>query len=92
MAELDTVGVTRAYAGLKDMKISADDTYFESSDCFSEALWDHVKTGISCNTNQDNENDKHLITFAQRGHCDVRKLQDFHNADDSALIKFAWSE
>ena len=51
LAELDTIGVTRAYVDLRDMKIPASDAYFEFSECFSEALWDHIKTGICCNTN-----------------------------------------
>jgi len=63
-AELDTVGVTRVYAGAKDTKISAEETYFEFFDCFSETLWQQIKVGLSCNTNESDETDKHLITFA----------------------------
>ena len=59
--ELDTIGVVRAYAGLKDLKISNEETYFEFFDCFSETLWQHIKVGISCNTNAEDEWNKRMI-------------------------------
>ena len=73
-SELDTIGVTRVFAGLKDTPISAEETYFEFFDCFSETLWQQIKVGLSCNTNEADATDKYLITFAQRGHCNVGKL------------------
>ena len=91
-AELDTIGVTRVFAGLKDTKISAEETYFEFFDCFSETLWQQIKIGLSCNTNESDSTDKYLIEFARRGHCNVGKLMQNHNADEPGLTKFAWSE
>ena len=91
--ELDTIGVARVYAGLKDTAIGADDVYFEFFDCFSETMWNHIKVGISCNTTEAADStDRSLITFAQRGHCNVGRYQQKHNVDEPGLIRFASTE